>query len=248
MNKTLTIGIIVALVAVVAGGLWVWGGSMLSGFDQYGAPYTNNGNRETAKGTVYVSIKDAAVNMQNVTKVEMAVDKIYLHSQGGGWVTLSQDSQTFSLLELKEGNKAALAAKTESAAGTYDQIWLHVASVKVTENGRVKEAVLPSGDIIMGAYVKVIANADSSAMVDIIADESLHKTAKGEFIFAPVIAFESRSNAAVAVGTDNMVIISGGTVDATATAGMDITGEVKNNFKLDLAADLEVDAGIINIK
>ncbi len=253
LTSKLTIGIIAAIAVALLVGLWMlWSNNvwmMRERLAGYGVPGPGQDtNQPVAKGTLYMAVTDAAVNMGNVSAVNMTVDKIYLHSQAQGWVTVSQESQTFNLLALKAAKKAILATKIDVQPDSYDQVWLHVTGVKVTESGRVKEAVLPSSDVKMDIYLKVLANATSTATIDVVADESLHKTAKGEMIFAPVLTFESRSNSSAAVDAENFITISGGTVDSNASAGMDVTGEVKNNFKLAIDVELEINAGAIQVK
>lgn len=49
------------------------------------------------------------------------------------------------------------------------------------------------------------------------------------------------------VGSDNSVTISGGNADDSITVGMDINGEVKEDFRLDINANLELDGGVIKL-
>ncbi len=253
MNKTLTIGII-AIVALIIGivGFWMLSQNMLKlSPDQYAFMQNNGGKNANAdQGTVVIAITDTAANMGNVSAINMTVDKVYLHSESQGWVSVSSNSQTFELLDLKAKKSLALVVKTNVKADTYDQVWLHVVKVMVTTSGTVKEAKLPSNDFKIKGIVKVIANANANATasMDVIADESLHKTLKGELVFAPVIKFESQSNATVNVTADNMVTIVSGNVDSSKSAGMDVTGEVRDNFKLDAKAIIEINAGVIQIQ
>lgn len=249
MNKGLLIGIIVVIaVLVVLGMWWMIYGANNQAVNPNPASNTNN-NQAATKGTLYVNFTDAAVNMGTISQVNMTVDRVYAHSQAQGWVTLSTVPQTFSLLELKVANKTALMVKADVKADTYDQVWFHMSAVGITETGKAtKQATLPSGDFKMAGVVKVVAGQSSTATLDVLADQSIYKTDKGEFIFAPVVAFEGRQNATVNVDSNNIVTITGGTVDSVATAGMDINGEVKANFKLDLNSKLEINGGTISVK
>ncbi len=244
MNNKLAVGIIIALVLLVGGGVWAWSANVLSNpIAHYVMP-----SQKSQKGTMYVSIKDAAINMGNVSEVSMVVDKIYLHSEEQGWVTMLQDSKEFPLLKLKSQNNMALAVKADVAAGAYDQIWLHIDKVTVTESGKKKEATLPSSDVKVNTYIKVVENASTSAIIDVVADESLHKTAKGEIIFTPVVVVETRSKTTVTVNDNNMVQVDGGTVDSNMAVGMDVNGDMKNNFKLAQDIELEIATGTVRMK
>lgn len=240
MNNTLiTVLVILVLGAVLLGAWWLWNNP---------AQTQNQSSQTGAQGTLYLTITDAAANMAAISAVNMTIDKVYLHSATQGWVTVSSTPQTFNLLALKESGRPVLLVKANVTADTYDQVWLHVSSVNVTESGRAKSAALPSNEVKMNTTVKVPANANASAAIDFIASDSLHKTAKQELIFAPVVKVESRSNANVIVAADNAVYISGGSVDTNITLGMDVSGEMKDNFKVDSNAVLQLNNGVINIQ
>lgn len=246
-NNAIIITIIVIVVALI-GGWFVWSNYMGVNDASTGMPGNNNNAPSGNTGTLHVLVTDAAANMQNISAVNMTVDKISLHSQAQNWTEISITPQTFNLLALKAAAKSALAAKVNIKADTYDQIWFHVTKVTVTESGVVKEAKLPSGDLKMQGIMKVTGNQQSSVVVDVLADQSLHKTGKGEFIFAPVVKFETRTNATVNAEANNLFTVSGGTVNTDTTMGMDVNGEVKNNFKIDAGSTLEINGGVIQLK
>src|SRR3989344_171892 len=63
------------------------------------------------------------------------------------------------------------------------------------------------------------------SVTDVATDMStiseLNMKGSGEYVFAPVVKTESRSNADVTVGTNSVVTIGGGKVDDENTSGMD---------------------------
>lgn len=238
----------VAVIVLLVGGWFAysnWSGDSMTNSDLD----NQNGdvNQTQTKGSLYITMTDAAANMNAVTAVNMTVDKVYIHNQTDGWVAVSQTPQTFDLLALHASGSQKLVAKVDATTGTYDQIWFHMTNVAVTESGKVKTATLPSGDFKMTGTIKVVADAASSAKIDVLADKSLYKTAKGEFIFAPVVNFESRSSATANVDSNNIVTVTGGVVESTTTAGMDFDGSVKANFKLDLNANVQINGGVISL-
>ncbi len=242
-NKNLIITIIVVIV-VVLGGIYLY-----NTMKTPGSSYNSNGynNSSNVKGTMYVTVTDAAADMQNVTAVNMTIDKVDAYSNTQGWVTLSQNSQTVNLLDLKAKSQAELLAKIDVPADTYSQIRLHVAKVWVTEFGQVKEAKMPSGELKIMANTMVKGNGNAVASFDIMADKSMHKTGNGEFIFAPVVKFDSTSNANVNVSSDDKVVVQGGTVNSSVNVGMDIDGTIKSNFQLDSNTKLKINGGAIQI-
>jgi len=250
MNNTASIIIVIIIIVLVVLGIWWWW--------SYNSPsavsYNTSGQTTTPaatqpapqQGTLYLAFTDAAVNMNTISAVDMAVDKIYVHSQAQGWLTVSQNPQTSNLLDLKAGKNVVVNEQQSVPVGTYDQLWFHVSSVMVTESGKLKAAVMPSQDFKMNGIINVMANTTSTATLDILADQSLHKTSSGQFVFAPVVNFESRSGASVTF-SKALITISGGTITATASAGMDVDGTVKDNFKLSPNVDLGIKNGLIQI-
>ncbi|MDO8510388.1 MAG: DUF4382 domain-containing protein [bacterium] len=245
MNKNAIIGI-VTLVVIIGAILFYRSGSYNNPENKNGGT-SDNGAETSTKGTIFFSVTDAAANMGAISSIMMTVDKVEMRSEAKGWVTISESPKTFDLLELKSKSKTELLAKADVAADTYNQVRLHISKIVVTESGQAKEAKIPSNELKLNSEIKVTSGTESSAKFDVMASESLHKTGKGEFIFAPVVKFESRSDANVEVGSDNSVTISGGDADDSVTVGMDINGEVKENFRLDINANLELDGGIIKL-
>lgn len=262
MNKTagITTAIIVIIVALF-GGYWLMtrtsttvpDGSPAARANQtssvnsdYSTDVTTNTNSKT-KGSVYFSVTDAAANMGNVTGVAMTIDKVDMYSDTQGWITISEVPQIFNLLELKAKQQSSLLARADVAVDSYTKIRLHVAKVIVTESGQTKAAKLPANDLQINGLVNIKDHVPASVKIDVLADQSVHKTTKGEVIFAPVVNFESRSNASVQIGSGNIITISGGNVDDNQNAGMDIDGQVKSNFHLNLDTKLKIDGDTINL-
>jgi cytoskeletal protein RodZ len=242
--------VIVVLVVVVLALLAWWL------YDRSQSPSPNSpeeGNQEQtsgAKGKVYFSVTDAAADMGNVTAIDMTVSKVEMHSATEGWVTASSDTQTFDLLELKAKGESQLAASADVAASTYDQMRVTIDRVSVTtKDGTSKTAKVPSGELKLMSNVVVIADKTSSVNLDFIADASLHTTGKGEYVFAPVVKVDSRSDASVEIGSNSRVSIGGGKTESSGDFGMDLDGQVKSNFKLDSKAKIDLDAsGLLKLQ
>ncbi|MHB0865316.1 MAG: DUF4382 domain-containing protein [Minisyncoccota bacterium] len=210
------------------------------------SPVTQTQNSQ-GQGKVYMTVSDASANMQNVSDVAMTVDKVELHSATQGWVTVSDSPHTFNLLSLKANGKAELAGDATVAADSYDQVRATVSKVEVkTKNAGTKGAVLVSNTLTIPGMVVVRANESSQANLDVKTSNSLHVAAKGEYVFAPVVAFESRHSANVQVQSDNSVVVSGGTVDTSSMIGTDLSGksyvgsELPANIKIQIVGDVPV--------
>jgi len=183
---------------------------------------TNN----SGDGRVVFAGKDAAADMGSVTSVRTTIDTIQVHSQAQGWVTVSNTPRTIDLMQLRANGDAELLADARLAAGTYDQMDLHISQVIVTDARGSSEAKMPSNSIKIKGNLVVQSNATSSATIDFLADESLHMSAEGKYVMAPVIKAETRSDADVQVTSSNKVLVSGGNVVTDVKVGMDINGNV----------------------
>ena len=252
MSRNTIIGIIAVL--LVGGGI-IWYVQKQSNTDSsqpYGTissrPVTSSSPVTQTKGKVIFSVTDAAASMQNISSVQMTVGKVELYNETGGWITVSNETKQFDLLKLKTTGKFAFEATADVPTGTYNQIRMHVDKVIVVQSGVAKQAKLPSAELKINGDVRVVSGATTSVKLDFLADKSLHVTGKGEFVFAPVIKLEIRSGANVKITSDGNVNIQGGTVDVDVNEGMDINGEMKENFILKIDSNLEIDGGVIKLK
>lgn len=208
------------------------------------------------QGQVIVSVKDASVDMATISEISMTVNRAELHSIANGWTTVSAETKVFNLLDLKARDESALLTAINLAAGTYDQIRVTIGSIKVTtKDGVVSDAKLPSGQLQMSGNIVVTAGEVVSVNLDFLASASIHKTGTGLFVFAPVVHMEVRGNADVKISSNDgdknipeTVEIKDGEVKAEVDAGMDINGEMKNNFELKDDVKIKIDNGIIKLE
>jgi hypothetical protein len=194
-------------------------------------------------GSLYIGVTDATADINGVTDVDMSVKKVEVYSATKGWTTVSTSSQKYSLLALKASGQTQLHAKGKVNAGSYDKVRVTLGdtTVRTKAKGDMK-ATLPSSHVVIDGTVKVEEGKSTYVKLDFLADKSLHVTSDGQYVFAPVVKAESRSNASVAVSGDNNVTATGGTVDATATAGMDLEGKSRMNFQLITGQSLKIES------
>lgn len=237
MNKT--IGIVIGVVVIIGG---IYLATRTPSPDNVSLNAAKQNQNTSYQGRVVFSVTDAAVDMNTISEINMKVNSVEIHNSTSGWMTVSTTPRTYSLLSLNTRNESELLADISVETGTYDQVRLMVDTIAiVTKAGATKEAKLPSGELKINTVILVTANNTSSVNFDFIADKSLHATSNGNYIFAPVVKTESRSEANVSVNASNVVSIGGGNVDNTNTVGMDIDGNVKLNFQIDNKQKLNID-------
>jgi hypothetical protein len=233
MNKTL--GIIIVLLVILGGAFY------LSNNTVEKSDSNKSGKMKSTEGRVVFSVTDAAADMGAVSKITLKISKVEVHSAADGWVTVSTTPRTYSLLELNARNEFELLADVNVKANTYDQARLTTDGVSIqTTDGATHTAKLPSGVLKINTELAVRAGETSSMSFDFIANKSLHITGNGQYIFAPVIKAETKSNTNVEVNTNGIVEISGGRTDEVSNVGMDIDGSVKADFQIKAAEKLEI--------
>lgn len=243
MNNKTILGIVIAIVVIV-GGIYLFTKSTPT-TDNLGASTEQNkqiNEIAAAQGRAVFSVTDAAANMSTISEINMKVNRVAVHSSANGWVTVSETPRVYSLLSLNARKQSELLADVQMDVGTYDQVRLTIDSISIkTKAGSTEEAKLPSGELKINTNLVVNKDTTSSINFDFLADKSLHITGNGEYIFAPVVKTQTKSNAEVSVNAKSVVTIEGGSIDNTNTAGMDIDGSVKVDFQIKKDQKLNLD-------
>lgn len=202
----------------------------------------NNGKKPANAGTLYIGITDATADIKDVNDIALSVKAVEVKSGEGAWVKVASDEKVYQLLALDASGKTELYAKAYVSAGTYDKVRVTLGDVvvKTKSKGDIK-ANLPSKQVIIDSNIVVKEKANTSVKLDILADQSLHTTNKGEYVFASVIKTEARSEASVSVSGESAVDSSGGTLDQDATFGVDLSGKARKDFILKTGQSLEME-------
>jgi cytoskeletal protein RodZ len=242
-NNNNTILGIVLVVLVVLGGIYFFNRDATTTPTTQNTTSTNN--TSSADGRVVFTVTDAALDMSTISAIDMTVSTVQVHNEADGWVQVSNVTHTYNLLELDAKNESKIIADIKAKADTYDQVRLAVDKIVVrTKDGASKEAKLPSGDIKILTNLVVKGGSTSTVSFDFLADKSLRMTGDGQYVFAPVIKAETRSDATVAI-SGNTVVTTGGKVDTDVAVGMDIDGSIKLNFELKADEKLQIKNGIL---
>ena len=228
-NMKMTTGVIIGAV-VVAG--------IIIGVLEY-----QKNQKPNNAGSLYIGITDLTANIAFVDDVDLSIKKVEVYSATGGWVEVASEEKSYKLLALNASGNTELYAKAYVEEGTYNKVRMTLGDVivKTKSNGDVKASV-PSSHVTIDTKVVVKEKMNTSVELDIFADKSLHSTLSGDYIFATVVKVESISDAEVSVGEDNVVVVSGGEVDNSTTAGVDLRGVSKTDFILKTGSSLKVDS------
>ena len=241
MNKTNKVVLILLIIIILLGGIYL----ISQKSNEMTVQNAENSQKEqqtTEKGKVVFSVTDATTEMKNISEVNMQISKVEMHDATGGWTTVSTTPHSYDLLKLNTDNQSKLLTNVDAYNGTYDQVRIQIDSVKVKDkSGNTKEAKMPSSELTINTKVNVNSNETSSVNFDFLASESLFTATNNEdYVFAPVVKTETKSNANINIDSDNVVLISGGQTDDTNTIGMDLKGNLKLNFKLDAGSQIKI--------
>lgn len=218
------IAFLIALVLII-------GGVVVYGPDK--GPEENGEGTATSEGRVVFAITDHAGEAHGVTSILFTVSEIRVHSTTRGWITVFENIKQVDLLRLKENNTLAFLAEGNLEAGNYDQVRLTAKRVQVLKGEESADAKLPSSDLKIQGGFTVEEGKTSAIVFDVLADESLHVTGNGRYIFAPVIKLQVTKNTEATIAANNELKIMGGEIETALTAGMDENGEMKKDFKID---------------
>ena len=203
----------------------------------------SSGNtQQSSQGRAVFAVKDASADMESVTSVKTTIDSVKVHSQAEGWTTVSSSSQTYDWIQLKNNDKAALLADAQLKERTYDQVQIHISNVVVTDSKGTHEAKMPNKDYNIKGNLLVKADSTSSATFDFIADESVHATSQGDYVVAPVVEYQTKSDATVNAQSSSDVKISGGQTTTDVKVGMDINGNVGVGLGILSNTNLSIDS------
>ena len=216
---------------------------LLGCVQQEGTGTPTPGVQQQGMGRVVFAAKDAAADLNSVSSIEMTVDNIEAYSQAKGWTQVSTTAKTFDLVKLKNEGSAQLLADARLEAGNYDKVRMRISNVMVADASGRHAAKLPSSNFETTGRLQVSAESTSTATFDFIADQSLHTSEQGDYIMAPVVDLETRSNAQAQATGGSTVEISGGSVLTNVRVGMDVNGNVGVGLKIPANAVVSITAG-----
>jgi len=188
--------------------------------------------RSEPSGKAVFTISGAAADLGSVSSLRLTIDSVRVHAPTGLWVTVTNLSQTFDLVELRDGGSPQLLAQADLDAGKYNMISLYISRAVVVDRSGEHNAYLPGNRLEISGVLDVKDKTSATANFDFLADQSLHLIGKDSYLLAPVVKLETRSNANVTVGPDNDVRVSGGVATTSVQVGMDLEGSVDVGLRI----------------
>lgn len=169
----------------------------------------------TLTGTLNLSLTDAPFPSDDVSEANVTIVKIDIRNKdevdGNPFLTLTEDTTSFNLLDLTNGVTASLV-NMEVPVGTYDLIRLYVYEASIVlKDGTTFDLSVPSGaqtgiKIFIDPAVQVAGGLSADLLLDFDVSESFvpqGSSASGYngFIFTPVLRVANLSTSGRLVGS-----------------------------------------------
>ncbi len=202
-----------------------------------------------SQGRVIFALKDEFVSIDQIDSILFTVNEIQVQSPTKGWITVMTGPRVYDLVQIYKSGTEEFLAETLLDQGTYNQMKMSVGAIRVIQRGETiaEEVKLPSGELKIPARLQTAKGENSSVEIDMLSEKSLHTATDGKFIFLPVVRVETKSNVTSFQVRQNMVTVIGGTPVYDATFGMDENGNVKDGYRLNPSAKLEISGDKIKI-
>ncbi len=129
-----------------------------------------------------LNITEALVNISQV-RVHYAGE--YQNDTNGTWIYISNETQTFDLIQLQ--NATEVLGEANLSAGWYTQIRLYVEKALVTIDGEQYDLKIPSKNVKLITPFLVQDNETLILTLDFDVQKSVHETGNGKYIMKPTI-------------------------------------------------------------
>lgn len=162
---------------------------------------TPNGNNNAEPGTFKVRMTDSPADFE---ALDVEIVKVEAYLQGEGWVTLNNETETYSVLDLNNGVETVIASQTsaEAKAGTYTMVKLTFGSnnklqlnaaatlelgpIAINTNGLVDLRFEGEKEVIIEIDEEVNGQSGASILLDFNVASSIKKDAQ-EYVIDPVV-------------------------------------------------------------
>ena len=159
----------------------------------------------TGNGILLMKIKDK-LDLTNVTAIDITINKVEVHkgtsnenatqsnetfetndTSTAGWITITDETKSYNLLELVNTPGEVMGNKTLSA-GKYTQIRLYVSNAEITLNNNTYDAKVPSSRFYWVHPFDIETGKITTLTLDF---DSIVETGNKKFILKPVVKISS---------------------------------------------------------
>ena len=167
----------------------------------------NTEDTPTGKGQLVVKLTDAPLPIDLIDQALITIDKVEIHlaadsleeNEAGSFIVLSEETQQFNLLDLRNGITAHLLAVNLNP-GKYDMVRVHIVESEIIlKDGKSFNLKVPSGStsglkIKLAPSLEIVSGLTSELLLDFDVNKSFviqgnikrPDNIKG-FIFKPVV-------------------------------------------------------------
>lgn len=272
MNRYILIAVV--LLVLIAGGFYFWNKPSNIPIGETSQPSAQKQNAENQpalqksssgagkprtplvgnQGRVVFGIKDKAVDIGDLHSIIIYVKEILVENAAKGWISVSKTQRTYDLIRLRDLGKTEFLGEINLAAGTYQQIRFVIDKVLIiSKSGPSAEAIMPSRVITLPGQLVVEKGKTSAALLDVFAGRSVYAAVGGEYIFAPVLRFNTSTQANTQSFPPNSTLPNGqldifdGLTKFDAIFGMDENGNMKINGGINPIDILQIENGAVKI-
>jgi len=167
----------------------------------------NSEDGQAGKGKLIVKLTDAPFPIDLIDQALITIDRVEVRlaadslsdENGSSFIVLSEETQQFNLLDLRNGITADLLAFNLDA-GKYDMVRVHVAESEIIlKNGKTYTLKIPSGNssglkIKLSPALEIVSGLTSELLLDfdvnksfVIQGNAVHEDSIKGFIFKPVV-------------------------------------------------------------
>ena len=157
-----------------------------------------------ATGNLAIYLKDAPTD--EIETLNITFSKLEAHKTGGKWFTISEEEQTFDLLQLQD--VSALFGENTVEAGHYTMLRLEIVKATLTlkaievpdtntpDNNSVDpepaepeeiEVTIPSNTLRFNHQFYIGDGETTEILIDFLIDKSMTKTGKGDWKLRPTV-------------------------------------------------------------
>ncbi len=164
--------------------------------------------------------------------LQVEIEGVEAYLEGSGWVTLSDQAQVVSVLELTNGNEITIATQTGLEAGTYTALALYIGDdnfLVIDENGNQISLNLEGGQRVeFDINEQLSATGHAEVLLDFNVATSIVESSAGSFHFnpeiTPIVDAESGVHGQLSLPLSAAIMLQGANGEISYSAFSDANG------------------------